>query len=733
MSDGTLQEQLQNVLGDHDMAEYVSNMVAEEADGLVENAAGSKAELEAAVCEFASELLESYEMYSEEEAGDVCKKLSNVIWKMAASTQPEHEELAAPVVVAAEMGASVSSSWSANPWGQEAQAAGPRFKNEIKAQSNKPSKLDQLEAEKEANREMRRREDEQTDHVAAKEAVVKALKIHLKAREKQGGGWKRDLKVDVTLRSPDGTLLLEDTAIQLVQGRRYGLVGRNGLGKTTLLREMAGYRLAGFPETLRLLHVEQEVVGDERSALQCVLHADLERTWLLEEMKELSESESADVGRLSKVQERLQEITAEDAEARAATILSGLQFSAAMQQQPTKSLSGGWRMRVAIAAALFLQPDLLLLDEPTNHLDFPAVLWLQQWINTRQQTAMIVSHDRGFLDEVATDIVHLQSKKLTQYKGNFSAFVDQAAERRLAQQRAFEAQQREIAHIQEFIDKFDMSKNSTEQNKKTARHGSLMAQKASRERMLEKMEKIEDPAVTFGDSDKLSFRFPPAGGLRKDELVRCNNISFGYDKSKPPLFKNFSAPIDFGTRVGVLGANGAGKSTLLKVIEGELKPDVGDCWINGNMRYARFAQHHVEDLQMHLSGTECLMKAFPGMNETDARTALARFGLSGQLHTQPIRCLSGGQKSRVALALVTSVQPHLVLLDEPTNHLDMDTIDALIEAIHHFNGAVLLVSHDQYFLDKVATEYWSVASGEVRIFKTLKEAKKASYDQLGKK
>jgi len=288
-----------------------------------------------------------------------------------------------------------------------------------------------------------------------------------------------------------------------------------------------------------------------------------------------------------------------------------------------------------------------------------------------------VSHDRHFLDNVATDIIQLQAQRLTYYKGSFTVFSETAREQRLAQQRAYDAQQKQIEHIEEFINRFDMQLPKEERAKK---HPAVVAQIESRKRQLEKMEKVEDPAVTYGDGENLAFRFPPVGSLRKDELVRIDGVTFGYPGT-PPLFVGAEVLVDLKSRVGVLGRNGAGKSTLLKVMTGELAPQKGAVTINRNMRTAVFAQHHVEGLDLTMTCIECVQAKFPKMSDVEVRNLLGRMGVQGDMALRRVRTLSGGQKSRVALAIVTKCEPHLIVLDEPTNHLDMETIDALVEAV----------------------------------------------------
>jgi len=543
-----------------------------------------------------------------------------------------------------------------------------------------------------------------------------ALKVYLQARQKLGAP-KADIKLNsVDLRSADGTELLVSTDLTLNRGRHYGLVGQNGAGKSTLLRDIAHYKFDKFPKNLKVLLVEQEVVGDTRRPVDWVLDSDVECRMLTAEQKELQLRESHDgsvAERLKTISDRLEEIGAHEAESRAARILRGLQFSDVLLETPTSDLSGGWRMRVSLASALFAQPELLLLDEPTNHLDFPAVLYLEEYLQSFSNTCLVVSHDRGFLNNICTDIVLLKGKKLAYYKGNYDAFVQTMQETRLAQQRAYDTQQKEIEHIMEFINKID-------------NRPKIVAQKMSKQKIIDNMVKIEDPSVTFSDSSSLSIRFPDPGVLSKNELFRADGISFAYP-GRVPLFEGTTLSLNIKGRVGILGANGAGKSTLLKVMQGKLQPQKGDITVNRTMRTGSFAQHHVEALDLESNCVDCIQAKYPGLSDQEARNILGRFGVCGDTALRRIATLSGGQKSRVALAIITYSEPHLIYLDEPTNHLDMETIDALIEAIKKFQGAVVLVSHDQYFLSQVATEFWSVSAGKVQVFRDIAEAKAASY------
>ncbi|CAK0836018.1 unnamed protein product [Prorocentrum cordatum] len=383
----------------------------------------------------------------------------------------------------------------------------------------------------------------------------KALQVYLAARAKLGAP-KADIKLTgIDVRSVDGTELLVDTSLTLNQGRRYGLVGRNGAGKSTLLREIAYYKLDKFPKNLKVLMVEQEVVGDDRRPAQWVMDSDLELKSLLAQQRELQASADQDAEELRALARRLEDAGANDAESRATRILKGLQFTDELLSGPTSALSGGWRMRVSLASALFAQPELLLLDEPTNHLDFPAVLYLEEYLKSFKNVCLVVSHDRGFLNSVVTDVVFLNGRKLTYYKGNYETYVETVRQTRLAQERAYDVQQKEIAHIMEFINKID-------------NRPKIVAQKMSKQKILDNMEKIED---------------------------------------------------------------------------------------------RRTYEHEALDLQA--TCVDCVQQNYPGLSDQEARGVLGKFGISGDMALRRIVTLSGGQKSRVALAVVTYKQPHLLYLE----------------------------------------------------------------------
>ncbi|CAH0475248.1 unnamed protein product [Peronospora belbahrii] len=493
-----------------------------------------------------------------------------------------------------------------------------------------------------------------------------------------------------------GKTLLSDTALKIVAGRRYGLVGKNGAGKTTLLRYISHYELEGFPRHIRMQLVEQESASklskEERSVLDVVLAADYERTMLLQEEKELSAKEANEGGG-----------------PQARTILSGLQFPDHVVDGSAKALSGGWRMRTALAGALFMAPDLLLLDEPTNHLDLEAVIWLEHYLEKYDKQMIVVSHDRNFLNAVTTDIINLTQQKLMYYKGDYNTFENTMKENLRQQRKAYDAQQMKIQHMQEFIERF----------RANAKKAPLVQ---SRVKALDKIlrnELINEP------EDERAFRmhFPPPEPLGRP-IIAVEGVGFRYTPESPLLFQDVHMGIDMSSRIGILGVNGSGKSTLINIMIGKLRTNEGSVTLNPRLRVATFTQHHVDSLDLSKSAVQNMKEMFPGHESDEFRSHLGRFNLSGELAIKPTRTLSGGQKSRVGFALMTWRLPHVVVLDEPTNHLDMETIDALIDALREYKGGVVIVSHDQHFVTSVCEELWVVGDQKVvRFHGTMSEYK----------
>ncbi|KAJ1449058.1 P-loop containing nucleoside triphosphate hydrolase protein [Pelagophyceae sp. CCMP2097] len=547
-------------------------------------------------------------------------------------------------------------------------------------------------------------------------------------RETAKGAGSRDVHVSNFDIHFGGTTLLRGAELHLAHGRRYGLIGPNGVGKTTLLRHMAAFDLPGFPRHLRVLHVRQEVTAasDGLRVVDAVLGADAELASLLARERRLAAAleaaEGADVvavhAELLEVTASLQGLEADSAAARASTILNGLGFTHDMHTAPLSSLSGGWKVRCALAGALFVSPDVLMLDEPTNHLDLEAVIWLENYLNTTfKNTLVVVSHDRAFLNAVVTDCVLFVHRGLRTYKGDYDTFIRTQSEAAAQQKSDYVAYVDKRAHIQEFIDRFRCS-------------ASRAALVQSRVKLVEKMDSEAPPepaAVT-----PWSFTIAAAEPLARP-ILQAEGLTFGYDAEKP-LFSDVEIDVDEKSRVALVGANGSGKSTFLKLLLGELKPTAGEVKRKSNLRIEFFTQHHSDQLDLDLSALENLQKRFRDAGEAALRGHLGQFEVRGDLALKPCRAMSGGQKSRVAFAVLAFARPHVVVLDEPTNHLDLEAIDALAGALQRFRGGVLVVSHDQHFIQAVCSDLWVVGNSKVKKYdgdfeqyrkKTLRD-KKAS-------
>ncbi|KAL2067257.1 hypothetical protein VTL71DRAFT_1681 [Oculimacula yallundae] len=561
----------------------------------------------------------------------------------------------------------------------------------------------------------------QTDDALSYEEFFMAVNPLQLGSNAQGQAKSKDIKLESIDVSIGGLRILTDTNLTLAYGRRYGLVGQNGIGKSTLLRALARRELA-IPTHISILHVEQEISGDDTPALQAVLDADVWRKHLLAEQvklgKQLADIEaerssmadtSVDAERLDReregldqtlgdVQGKLAEMESDKAESRAATILAGLGFSPERQQFATKTFSGGWRMRLALARALFCEPDLLLLDEPSNMLDVPSITFLANYLQGYPSTVLVVSHDRAFLNEVATDIVHQHSERLDYYKGaNFESFYATKEERRKTAKREYETQMAVRAHLQAFIDKFryNAAKSSEAQ---------------SRIKKLEKMPVLEAPESEY----TVHFKFPDVEKL-SPPIVQMTDVSFGYTKDKP-LLRNVDLDVQLDSRIGIVGPNGAGKTTILKLLIGKLTPTSGLISQNPRLRIGFFAQHHVDALDLNTSAVGFMAKEYPGKQDEEYRRHLGAFGITGMTGLQKMEFLSGGQKSRVAFACLSLTNPHILVLDEPSNHLDIEAMDALSTALNQFQGGVLMVSHDVTMLQTVCTSLWVCDGGTVEKF-----------------
>merc|ERR1712142_282069 len=522
-------------------------------------------------------------------------------------------------------------------------------------------------------------------------------------KDKAGTNMACDIKLENFDVSYGDKTLLQGADLQLIHGRRYGFCGRNGLGKTTLLRMLAGRHLR-IPPHVTVLHVEQEVVGDDTTALQSVLECDTKRESLLQEEKtissllnngDLSTQDSTMSERLSQIYKELEAIDADKAPAKAAIILNGLGFNHDMKKAATRTFSGGWRMRIALARALFSKPDLLLLDEPTNMLDMQAVIWLERYLQTWPSTILVVSHDRSFLDEVPTDMLHLHSQRIDTYKGNYTEYYTTMTEKLKAQQREYESQQEYRKHVQEFIDKFRFN----------AKRASLVQ---SRIKMLEKLPVLE-PVITEAP---VTLRFPEVEKLAPPILM-LSEVAYRYSENSRIIFSGVDLSATMESRICIVGENGAGKTTLLKMIMDIISPWKGTRTAHRNLKFGYFTQHFVDQLDLTVCPVELMQKEFPGKKVEEYRRMLGQFGVTGDMALQQVESLSGGQKSRVAFAVLCGHNPNFLVLDEPTNHLDIETIDALGNGLSKYQGGVILVSHDQKLISMVCQELWVCSKGKV--------------------
>ena len=496
--------------------------------------------------------------------------------------------------------------------------------------------------------------------------------------------------------SIDGRVLIENATAVIPTGHKVGLVGRNGTGKTTLFKMIRNELILdtgeiNLPRGWKIGGVSQEVPGNEVSLIDTVLAADIERANLL------AEAETAkDPTRIADIQTRLADIDAWSAEARASSILKGLGFTDSEQKQPCSAFSGGWRMRVALAAVLFSEPDLLLLDEPTNYLDLEGALWLENYLVKYPHTVLIVSHDRELLNRSVGGILHLEDKKLTYYTGPYDSFVKQRAEKRSLLVSAAKKQDAKRAHLESFVSRFKAKASKAKQAQ-------------SRVKMLEKMETIRVPE----DAARTVFTFPRPEEL-SPPIIATEGVSVGYGDLV--VLKDLNLRIDQDDRIALLGRNGEGKSTLAKLLSDRLQPMGGTMTSSNKLRIGFFAQHQVDELRVEETPLQHLLRERPAEGQARLRARLAGFGLMAAQAETEVGRLSGGQKARLSLLLATLPAPHLLILDEPTNHLDIESREALVEALTAYTGAVILVSHDMHLLSMVADRLWLVKDGHVKSY-----------------
>jgi ATP-binding cassette subfamily F protein 3 len=495
-----------------------------------------------------------------------------------------------------------------------------------------------------------------------------------------------------------GLSLLDGASARVPAGARVGLIGRNGAGKSTLFRVIAGdiapeHGAIELPARARIGRLPQEAPDGPESLIEIVLAADRERGALLAEAERTS-----DPHRIAEIQTRLADIGAHAAPARAAGILAGLGFSHQDQQRACQEFSGGWRMRVALAAVLFAEPDLLLLDEPTNYLDLEGTLWLEAHIARYPHTVIVISHDRDLLDNAVDSILHLDNRRLTFYRGGYTSFERQRRERQALDQKFAKKQEAERKRIIAFVDRFRAT-------------ASKARQAQSRLKLLAKLE----PAAARVADEVREIVIPEPDRLLSPPIIAFDGVAAAYEPGKPVL-RRVTLRIDNDDRIALLGQNGNGKSTLTKLISGRLAPSEGRITRADRLKVAYFAQHQLDELDPAGSAYDHVRRLMPDAPEAKIRARAGAIGFPGAAADTPVAKLSGGEKSRLLLALACFEGPHLVVLDEPTNHLDIDSRAALIEAINGFAGAVILVSHDRYLLEACADRLWLVQNGGVAPF-----------------
>ncbi|QUM78014.1 ABC transporter ATP-binding protein [Moritella sp. 24] len=496
-----------------------------------------------------------------------------------------------------------------------------------------------------------------------------------------------------------GKPLITNTSAKINPGQKVGLVGKNGCGKSSLFA-LIRHEISldngtlTYPTGWQVSSVKQETPALDRSAHDYVLDGDIEFRQL---EADLAQAEAADNGnKIAEIHGKLDAIGAYSINARCSELLSGLGFSEEKQQLPVQSFSGGWRMRLNLAQALLCRSDLLLLDEPTNHLDLDAVIWLEKWLKQYDGTLMLISHDRDFLDAIITKIIHVEDQKLNEYTGDYTSFEKQRAEKLSQQQSMFEKQQREVAHMQSYIDRFRYKASKAKQAQ-------------SRIKAMERMELIS--AANADSQFSFSFLKPDALPL---PLLTMEDVCAGYGDTL--ILDNIKLNLVPGSRIGLLGRNGAGKSTLIKLLSAEMEPIKGTLEVNPNSKVGYFAQHQLEFLRLDDTPLQHMVRLAPDKTELELRKYLGGFGFIGEKALDIVRPFSGGEKARLVLALIVWQKPNLLLLDEPTNHLDLEMRHALSVALQGFEGAMVVVSHDRHLLRSTTDELYLVHDKKVLPF-----------------
>lgn len=701
---------LEYIIGAIESGEYDETDLTEMIKGLILGQEFSSSELEAT--DKCAELLESL---------NISVSISQpLIIESAVLPSPIIMEKVAPIETVSPVEEVVAQSESIGGDCDGASMTSSKKSKDSKASSRTKKTSDKLSASDRVERQVGELEAELED----------ARVVAAKTRSREGA-YKGAIEAsNFTLANPGGGApLLENASCTLVRGRRYGLIGRNGKGKSTLLRALAARRVGNVPANVTVHYVSQDVVLTdatmEQTPVQCVMAADIERRLLMDEAAELEAAANTDTldsegqKRQQVVIEQLLLIDADTAERRATQLLENLGFSEELRARSLKALSGGWRVRTMLAAAIFARPDMLLLDEPTNHLSILAVLWLARELSTAEvwqdRTVVIVSHDRVFMDEVCTDVLHISgvAHRLTQSHGNYSTWAARRKEQQVTFAREVALRQTEISSLREYAGHgFKYGGSASQINK--------MAMKAKQADKLAEEARIADEELAALQEDVELPLNLEAGGELEGFLIQAHSVGFNYPGG-PTLFSGADFGVDSKSRIVLLGENGNGKTTLVKLLLGELEPTSGLIKRSLHMRVALVNQHHADQIDLEMTPLQFMLSKFHGdgsyAHELKIRSHLASCGVSGgepDLQNVPSAALSGGQRSRVALAAVSYSKPHVLVLDEPTNNLDLESVAALAASVKAFKGAVIVVSHDQYFVTQVANEAWVVDRGTVK-------------------
>ena len=499
---------------------------------------------------------------------------------------------------------------------------------------------------------------------------------------------------DITVRV-GANVLLSQASAHISDRQKVGIVGINGCGKSTLFRVLQGEQeveqgSVNFSSSSKIVTVEQDIKDTDLPILEFVLAQDKERVELLRQLEQASNEE------IDNIHERLKAIDSSTAEARASQILKGLGFKTEEYSRKVKEYSGGWRMRLALAAALFQPSDILLLDEPTNHLDMESSIWLENHLMKYKGTLLIISHDRTILNNLCTNIIHFDNKKLILYSGNYDNFIRTRNQQKQVLERSYQKQEQKREKLQKFIDRFRYKASKAKQAQ-------------SRIKQLEKLEEVD----LLKDTASLHLSFPQVKELASP-LINMENVSVGYGEKT--ILSKLDLSIERDDKIALLGKNGNGKSTFAKLLSGRLKAKDGEMRLTPKLKVGYFAQHQAEELPLDITALEYMQSLMPEQNETQIRSYLAKFGIEQEKSLRKIEVLSGGEKSRLLFAVMSLQEPELLILDEPTNHLDIESRESLIEALNEYNGAVILITHDLHLVEFVADDLWLISRGRCQVY-----------------